>query len=118
MKSFLKRMIVFLLLFSVLLPCPHISVSAKESEREPCPFQVDATSAILMDVATGTVLFAQNPDEALPPASVTKVMTLLLVMEAIEEKKIAFKEHFSSRSLHSSKTSMETSSLENACTIF
>lgn len=45
-------------------------------------------SAVLMDAATGAVLYEQNPDEALPPASVTKVMTLLLVMEAIDAGKI------------------------------
>ncbi len=41
-------------------------------------------SAILMEVTTGTVLYTQNAEEALPPASVTKVMTLLLIMEAID----------------------------------
>ena len=44
-----------------------------------------ARSVILMDADTGTVLFEQNADEGLPPASVTKIMTLLLVMEAIDE---------------------------------
>ena len=43
-----------------------------------------ARSAVLMDQATGQVLFAKNEHEALPPASVTKVMSLLLVMEAID----------------------------------
>jgi D-alanyl-D-alanine carboxypeptidase (penicillin-binding protein 5/6) len=47
-----------------------------------------AKSAILLEQATGNVLFEQNPDEPLPPASVTKVMTLLLVMEALESGKI------------------------------
>ena len=37
-----------------------------------------------MEADTGTVLYEMNADEALPPASVTKVMTLLLVMEAID----------------------------------
>ena len=41
-------------------------------------------SAILMDATTGTVLYSQNADQSLPPASVTKIMTLLLVMEAID----------------------------------
>lgn len=48
------------------------------------PFDVDALSAVLMDAETGEILYAKNPDEALPPASVTKIMTLLLVMEAID----------------------------------
>ncbi len=47
-------------------------------------------SALLMDAATGTVLYERNAHEKLPPASVTKVMTLLLVMEAIDSGKIAW----------------------------
>ncbi len=49
---------------------------------------LECKSAILMEASTGRVLYEQNADEALPPASVTKVMTLLLVMEAIEDGKI------------------------------
>jgi len=45
---------------------------------------LDAKAAILMEAKTGTVLYEQNADAALPPASVTKIMTLLLTMEAIE----------------------------------
>ena len=41
-------------------------------------------SAILMEATTGTVLYSQNAEEALPPASVTKIMTLLLLSEAID----------------------------------
>lgn len=47
-----------------------------------------AKSAILMEQETGRILFEQNADEKLPPASVTKVMTLLLIMEALESGKI------------------------------
>jgi D-alanyl-D-alanine carboxypeptidase (penicillin-binding protein 5/6) len=46
--------------------------------------EVDARACILMDAKTGKVLFEKNADEALPPASVTKVMTMLLVFEAID----------------------------------
>ena len=46
--------------------------------------EVSAPSALLMEKETGTVLFAKNEHEKLEPASVTKVMTLLLVMEAID----------------------------------
>lgn len=44
-----------------------------------------ARSAILMDADPGTVLFEKNADEKLPPASITKVMTMLLVMEALDQ---------------------------------
>ena len=52
--------------------------------------EVEAKSAVLMDVATGTILFEQNSHEALAPASVTKVMTMLLIMEAIDSGKIGW----------------------------
>lgn len=55
----------------------------------PAP-EIDAPSAILMDAATGTVLYEKNADEKLAPASVTKVMTLLLVMEALDSGKIGW----------------------------
>ena len=50
--------------------------------------QTGGKSALLMDVATGTVLYESNPHEKLAPASVTKVMTMLLIMEAIDSGKI------------------------------
>ena len=47
-------------------------------------------SAVLMDAATGTVLYEKNDRERLPPASVTKIMTLLLVMEALDSGRIGW----------------------------
>ena len=52
--------------------------------------EVGGKSACLMDVATGTVLYEKNPAEPLAPASVTKVMTMLLIMEAIDSGKISW----------------------------
>ena len=49
-------------------------------------------SALLMDAATGTVLYENNAHEALAPASVTKVMTLLLIMEAIDDRRIGWED--------------------------
>ena len=45
---------------------------------------IKAKSAILMEVNTGEILYEQNMDEKMPPASITKIMSLLLVMEAID----------------------------------
>ena len=53
---------------------------------------IPGKSAILMDVATGTVLYAKNEHEALSPASVTKVMTMLLIMEAIDSGAIRWED--------------------------
>lgn len=47
-----------------------------------------AESAVLMDYATGKVLFEKNADKELPPASVTKVMTLLVALDALEQGKV------------------------------
>ena len=54
--------------------------------------EVAAKSAVLMDVETGTVLCEQNAHESLAPASVTKVMTMLLIMEAIDSGKIGWED--------------------------
>ena len=51
---------------------------------------IPAKSAILMDAGSGRVLFEKNPDEPMPPASITKIMTLLLVFEAMDEGKLAY----------------------------
>ena len=52
--------------------------------------QIGGKSALLMDIGTGTVLYEQNAHEKLAPASVTKVMTMLLIMEAIDSSKIGW----------------------------
>ena len=52
------------------------------------PFDVEAKSAILMDYETGTILYEKNPHEKLPIASITKIMTILLALEAIDEGKL------------------------------
>ena len=51
---------------------------------------VDAESCVLMEKATGQVLYAENEHEQLEPASVTKIMTILLVMEAIDSGALAY----------------------------
>ncbi len=69
-----------LCLLCVLILLPILPVSAEG--------EVKAKSAVLMDVATGTVLYEQDAHTPLPPASVTKVMTMLLIMEAIDDGRI------------------------------
>mgnify|MGYP000197884269 CR=1 FL=1 len=63
----------------VILSVPFGILAAPEYTAE-----ADAVSCILMDAKTGRILFEKNADEALPPASVTKVMTMLLVFEALD----------------------------------
>ena len=77
MKRFLCLLTAALLMVALLPP----AVMAAGPE-------VAAKSAVLMDLTTGTVLAEQNAHEKLAPASVTKVMTMLLIMEAIDSGKI------------------------------
>lgn len=77
-----KRLFSLILAAAMLLPCCLTAHAAGP--------EIAAPNAILMDVATGTVLFEKNADEKRPPASVTKVMTLLLVMEALDSGRIGW----------------------------
>ena len=52
------------------------------------PPAIDAKSYILMEASTGTVLSENNSEEPLPPASVTKIMTLLLIYDSVDQGKI------------------------------
>lgn len=54
--------------------------------------ELNAKSAVLMEKSTGRVLYEQNPHERLAPASITKIMSLLLIMEAIESGKITLED--------------------------
>ncbi|MHA6251047.1 D-alanyl-D-alanine carboxypeptidase family protein [Oceanobacillus sp. CAU 1775] len=67
------------------------NVSAAES-KESVNLAEGSKSAILIEQDTGTILFNKNPHEKLPPASMTKIMTLLLIMEAIDNDKLSTSE--------------------------
>ncbi len=71
-----------LLVLLVLIFSFNICVSA-----EPV---VNAKSSILMEASTGSILYENNANEQLPPASVTKIMTVLLIMEALERGDITY----------------------------
>ncbi|MBE6922813.1 MAG: D-alanyl-D-alanine carboxypeptidase [Ruminococcaceae bacterium] len=78
----MRKILALSLLLALLLPLlPRAGAAALE---------VEGKSAVLMDAATGTVLYEKNAHEKLAPASVTKVMTLLLIMEAVDSGKIGW----------------------------
>lgn len=64
-----------------------ITFFAKPAAAE---ISIKARSAVLMDPVSGKVFVAQNKDRRLPPASVTKVMTMLLIMEAVDSGKVGW----------------------------
>ena len=60
--------------------------------EEAAQLSLESKSGILMDAATGTILYEKNSHEAMPPASVTKVMTMLLIYEAEEAGQFSWKD--------------------------
>lgn len=67
----------------------EINNSAEEYNLKYEDLKVECKAAILLEAETGEVLYCKNEDTALPLASVTKIMTLLLVMEAISDGRIS-----------------------------
>lgn len=80
----LKRLIVFLIVLSMMLCICCVSCYSLTEQ------EVESPSVILMEQTTGKILFEKNAHEQRACASITKVMTLLLVMEAIEQGKISY----------------------------
>ncbi|ADL68845.1 Serine-type D-Ala-D-Ala carboxypeptidase [Thermoanaerobacterium thermosaccharolyticum DSM 571] len=78
----LKKIISFILIFTLIYTIITEDIAYADN------FDLKSKSAILMDASTGKVLYEKNSHEELPPASVTKVMTMLLVMEALDSGKI------------------------------
>ncbi len=71
-----------------LLLAATLTVSLLPVRARAVNLDLNAKSALLMDVATGTVLYEKECHERLAPASVTKVMTMLLIMEAVDSGRI------------------------------
>ena len=71
---------------------PYEKRGVHPNEVDSDPLDLECKSAILLEANTGTVLYEKNADESLPPASVTKIMTLLLVMEAIEDGRVKYRD--------------------------
>ncbi len=92
-------MMAVLLLSTVAASAQTVPISDEDwalwgSTNEKITFEGELAckSAVLMEAQTGEILYEMNADQGLPPASVTKVMTLLLVMEAIEQGKIKWED--------------------------
>ena len=92
----MMKRIVSLILAGILWSSSLFSVQAANGSPDTAapgmPIQIPAKSAILIEQSTGQVLCEMNADEPMPPASITKVMTLLLVMEAIEDGRLSLEE--------------------------
>lgn len=86
MKIFKKMFVLAIAIITLCsFPLSSMALTIKEANLE-----LNCKSAILVDASTGTVLYEENADLRLAPASVTKIMTLLLVFEAIDEGKLKY----------------------------
>jgi D-alanyl-D-alanine carboxypeptidase (penicillin-binding protein 5/6) len=90
MKKFIALFMgILLLMSSVLLP---IEVNA---ETEDNKLDITSTSAVVIEGSTGTIIYEKDKDVKLKPASITKVMTLLLIFEALDSGKISLTDEVS-----------------------
>lgn len=63
---------------------------ATQAQAAPANLDLAAKSAILVEASTGKVLYSNNPDQPLPPASMSKIMSEYLIQEAVKQKKISW----------------------------
>jgi serine-type D-Ala-D-Ala carboxypeptidase (penicillin-binding protein 5/6) len=86
MKRLVSVMLTILLLTTLAAPM------AFAEEKTAVELADNVKSAILIERDTGKVLYEKNSNEPLPPASMTKIMTMLLIMEALDEGKLSYDE--------------------------
>lgn len=86
MKRFVSMFLIAILVTSLITP------AVLAEEQTGVNLADEAKSAILIERDTGTVLYDKNSNEQLPPASMTKIMTMLLIMEAIDSGKLKMDE--------------------------
>jgi len=93
LKKLIKAMLLCILAAAMI---SQSVIFAAEQQTQPAAIMVNtdvpARSAILIEPMSGKVLYEKNADERLPPASITKIMTLLLVMEAIDEGRLSLED--------------------------
>ena len=85
----LRKVTAFLLSF-VLAVIPVWAEESQEGSAGGAGLSLECKSAILIEQGTGQVLYEMNADQTMPPASITKIMTLLLTFEAMEQGKFQY----------------------------
>lgn len=99
MGIFLKRNIVAILLVLTILICNNPYIQRAEANQpdmiavngeNSTDLGIQSKAAILMEASTGKILYENNADEIVSPASITKIMTLILIFDAINEGKIDY----------------------------
>ncbi|NLJ56148.1 MAG: D-alanyl-D-alanine carboxypeptidase [Firmicutes bacterium] len=89
-KEKVKKITVFML--ALLLCLPGIFSPGRVQAQELSPAEISSQAAVLMEFSSGEIIFSKNGTERLPPASLTKIMTLLLAHEALKQNKATLTE--------------------------
>lgn len=92
MKHIMRRTLCAILsaifVLSICFPVSAAEKKKADNKETETKDVISAPSAILMETSTGQVIYEKDPDSKRPPASVTKVMTLLLIFDALNEGRI------------------------------
>lgn len=88
----MRRFLIVLLSVLMISNTVFAEEPANSVEQTEPALSISAESGIIMEANTGKILYEKEADKELPPASVTKVMTLLLIFDAIEEGKITLED--------------------------
>lgn len=108
-------------IFFTLLICVEIWLAPASMLAVSAQMELSSPSAILMEASTGTVLFEKNPDEVRSPASITKIMTLLLIFENLEKGRIHLEDEVSTsayaKSMGGSQVFLEEGEIQTVDTL-
>ena len=84
-KFFFRKLLSLALAVFLAAGTPAVKLHAQENGNQEAAVQLSAPAALLMEASTGTVVYEKNADVPCSPASITKIMTLLLIFEALEK---------------------------------
>ena len=84
-KPIFRKLLSLTLAVLLAAGTPAVKLHAQENGNQEAAVQLSAPAALLMEASTGTVVYEKNADVTCSPASITKIMTLLLIFEALEK---------------------------------
>ncbi|WP_032121662.1 D-alanyl-D-alanine carboxypeptidase family protein [Clostridium amazonitimonense] len=91
-KSGVLILLALIFTFNLFTTVAYADEKSSKEETKVEGMDVEAKSALLMEVSTGKILYNKNSNEKFAPASVTKIMTMLITMEEISKGKIKFED--------------------------
>ncbi len=87
-----RRVMAVWLMITILTGILPFSIYAEEDAGNTTDLGLQSKAAVLMEASTGTIIYENNPDQVLSPASITKIMTLVLIFDALESGQISLEE--------------------------